>query len=71
MKRKDITALHTKTLEELEKELLEVQKKYRKAELEVVAAREKNTRKPQQLRDDAARILTIIQKKRSEAKGTV
>jgi ribosomal protein L29 len=60
MKRKDITALHQKTVAELIKDLQVKRGQLSKLRLESLTKREKNTRLGRNLRDDIARIQTVI-----------
>lgn len=60
MKRKDIKALHGKDRAELEKELTVKRKELTKLTLEQKVKRVKNTRMQTSLKDDIARIATII-----------
>lgn len=60
MKRKEIRALHGKTLAELAKELEVKQTDLNKILREIPVKRPKNTRILRGLRDDIARIQTIL-----------
>lgn len=60
MKRKDIKSLHNKTVPELEKELSGKRLELNKQTLEQKVKRVKNTRARTTLRDDIARITTVI-----------
>ncbi len=61
MKRKEIKELHHKSTVELTKELQLKQKELTKLQLETKVKREKNTRRKRFLRDDIARIFTLLQ----------
>ncbi len=61
MRRNDIKQLHHKTKEELHKEVHAVQSRLTKMELERKTKPEKNFRLAQHLRDDIARIKTVLQ----------
>lgn len=69
MKRKEITALHGKSLGELQKELKNKYAELSKMTLERQVKQEKNNRKAQSIRDDIARIQTVI--KEQAKKGAV
>lgn len=60
MKRNDIKALHEKTSAELIKRLHELETKVAKARLELSAGKLEDTRLISKLRDDIARIKTIL-----------
>ncbi len=60
MKHKDIQALHNKTREELTKELLIKQRELQKLVTEKKLTQLKNTRLPRALKDDIARISTML-----------
>ncbi len=60
MKRKNISALHSKTKEELIKELVTKQKELTKMVTEKGLTRIKNTRLMRILKDDMARIQTVL-----------
>ena len=60
MKRNDIKALHEKTLAELNKQLEELQLQVAKAKLELTAGKLEDTRSIGKLRDDVARIKTVL-----------
>ena len=63
MKRNDIKALHEKTLAELNKQLEELQMQVAKAKLELTAGKLEDTRLIGKLRDDIARIKTILRER--------
>lgn len=60
MKRKDIKALHQKSVTELREDLDKKRKELKKIEIEKKVKKLKNNRLLQTLRDDLARIATII-----------
>ncbi len=60
MKRKDIKNLHHKSAAELVKELVTKQQLLLKTRLETKLKQEKNTRVSRLLRDDIARVQTIM-----------
>lgn len=60
MKRNDIKSLHTKSRTELEKELDEKNRDLVKMTLEQKVKRVKNTRMLTGLKDDIARIATVL-----------
>lgn len=60
MKRRDITALHGKSKAELEKELAGKEREINKLRLERKTKQVKNTRLITNLKDDVARIATVI-----------
>lgn len=60
MKRKDIKALHTKNGVELQKDLLTKQAELKKLIVEKGTTRLKNTRVIRNLKDDLARIYTVL-----------
>lgn len=69
MKRKDIKSLHTKTVQELVKDLAGKQKEITKLVTEKGLTQVKNTRSVRVLKDDVARIMTVLaQMKRKETK---
>ncbi len=63
MKRKDITALHDQTSQELEQQLQELRKSLAKAKLELPAGKLQDVRLPGKIRDDIARIKTVLREK--------
>lgn len=63
MKRGEIKQLQTKTEEELKTNLREVKNILFKAKMDLTQNKLKNTRKLQELRDDIARILTVLKSK--------
>jgi ribosomal protein L29 len=65
MKRNDIKALHTLTREELDKKLSELQKEFAKVRLDHKVGRLKNVRITGTLRDDMARVATVLGMKAS------
>lgn len=71
MKRNDITALHDKTNGELEQQLQELRKSLAKAKLELPAGKLEDTRLPGKIRDDIARVKTILREKQVLAKESV
>lgn len=64
MKRNDITALHHKTSGELEQQLQELRKSLAKAKLELPVGKLEDTRLPGKIRDDIARVKTILSAKK-------
>jgi len=68
MKKQDVTALHQLTLEELASKLIEVEKEYQTARLEMAADKRKNTH-IRLIRDQVARIKTIITEKNTWAEA--
>ena len=60
MKRKDIKALHTKSADELKKELLGVGSQLSKALLERSVKPQKNTRIARTLKNEIAQIMTVL-----------
>lgn len=60
MKQKDIQALHLKSVAELTKELEAKKADLNKYQLEKQVKPEKNTRKKRDLKDEIARIATIL-----------
>lgn len=71
MKRNDISALHEKTTGELEQQLQELRKSLAKVKLELPAGKLADTRLPGKIRDDIARVKTILTQKQLLAKTTV
>ncbi|MBT3249729.1 MAG: 50S ribosomal protein L29 [Candidatus Pacebacteria bacterium] len=71
MKRNDIKALHDKTNGELEQQLVELRKSLAKAKLELPAGKLEDTRLPGKIRDDIARVKTILREKQVSAKESV
>jgi len=66
MKRKEIKSLHTKNREELVKDLVTKKKELVQLQVERVTKPVKNTRMLSQLRDQIARMSTILQEKQKE-----
>jgi large subunit ribosomal protein L29 len=64
MKRNDIRALADKTVEELDKQLGELQAEVTKARLSKMAGKLSNFRLIAMLRDDVARIKTVLKERR-------
>lgn len=64
MKRNDITALHGKTIAELEQQLGELVANLAKAQLELPVGKLSDTRMPGKIKDDIARIKTVIHEKK-------
>ncbi len=64
MKRNDIRALADKSVAELEKQLMELQSEVTKARLTKMAGKLANFRLIAMLRDDVARIKTVLQQRR-------
>ncbi len=64
MKRKDITTLHDRTTIELEQQLQELRKSLATAKLELSAGKLEDVRLPGKIRDDIARIKTILMEKK-------
>lgn len=60
MKRNDITALHEKTTAELQKQLSELQKELATSKLQKVVGKLPNVAKVQVLRNDVARVKTVL-----------
>lgn len=60
MKRKDIKALFSKSKEELTKDVSLKQKELTKVKMAIVMKREKNVRKAQTIRDEIARLRTVL-----------
>ena len=72
MKKKDKVSLHSKSIAELLKELVDTKAKLRTVSLAIAAGKEKNTRQTVLIADNIARIYTVIsEKRRSETKGKV
>lgn len=71
MKRNDISALHEKTSGELEQQLAELKKDLAKAKLELPAGKLADTRLPGKIRDDIARVKTVLSQKQLVAKTSV
>ncbi len=69
MKRKDITALHEMTTDELQQKLAELRKDLAKAKLELPVGKLADTRMPGKIRDDIARIKTVLREKQLAAKN--
>lgn len=63
MKRKDITALHDQTSQELEQRLQELRQSLAKAKLELPSGKLEDVRLPSKLRDDIARVKTVLRQK--------
>jgi len=63
MKSKDIKALHSKTVGELQKDLEVKEREFKKFNLEKKVKQVKNFRLGERLRDDIARIKTVIRQK--------
>lgn len=66
MKRKDFQALHTKDTKELEKELAVKRHNKIKFQLEERVKPSKNVRLIRAVRDDIARILTVINERKQK-----
>ena len=64
MKRNDITALNDQTLGELEQKLTELKKDLAKAKLELSVGKLEDVRLPSKIRDDIARVKTIMTEKK-------
>lgn len=64
MKIADLKQLHTKTEEELRVLLNELKETLFKAKMDLNQNKLKNTRKLRELRDDIARILTVLKMKK-------
>jgi len=60
MKRNDIKALATKTVAELETQLVQLEAEITKAQLAKVAGKLTNIRQVATLRDDLARVKTVL-----------
>ena len=71
MKRKDITALHGQTSQELEQQLQELQKNLAKVNLELPAGKLTDVRLPGKIKDDIARIKTILREQQLLVKTVV
>ncbi len=67
MKRNDINALHTMTVEDLRKKLTELSQAFAKAKLEKKVGKLANRRFAATLSDDIARVKTILTEKEMEA----
>ncbi len=63
MKRNDINLLHEKTLAELQEQLVELNQQWAKAKLELKVNKLSDLRSPSKLRDDIARVKTIMREK--------
>lgn len=63
MKRNDIAALHSKSVDELQTQLVKVQKELAESKLALKVGKLSNTAKVRMLRDDVARIKTIVREK--------
>lgn len=70
MQRRDVQALHAKTIDELTKLLQEAREKRREAALELSQMKAKNTRSLFMTRKEVAQILTVIREKKTEVSGT-
>lgn len=64
MKRKDIAALHDQTTAELEQQLQELRKSLATAKLELSVGKLEDVRLPGKIRDDIARIKTVLGEKK-------
>lgn len=60
MKRNDIKALHDKTPAELQQQLAELQTRLGQAKLELKVGKLEDVRLPSKLRDDIARVKTVL-----------
>lgn len=69
MKRKDIKALHHKSIKELEKELINKIDELRNLKFEKSDKNNKNNRQKRELRDDLARIQTVIRSIKKQEKN--
>lgn len=69
MKRKDIQALHTKTIVELTRDLESKRLELTKIRLEKQMKHEKNNRLSTILKDDIARILTVMRQVQEREKA--
>lgn len=67
MKRKDITALHAQTLEELQVKLRELQQELAQTRVEKAAGKLTNVSLVQTLQNDIARVKTIVTEKQLTA----
>lgn len=63
MKRNDITALHEKTVAELQKQLAEIQKNLATARLQKSVGKLQKPSEIQVLRNDIARVKTVLRNK--------
>ena len=63
MKKKDLTSLKSKSIEELKKLVAEKKLASETAQLKVIAGQEKNLKARKNLRIEIARILTLITEK--------
>ncbi len=63
MKRNDIKALHDKSLAELQAQLRDLQKQLNQAKLEAAVDKLEDVNVPAKLRDDIARIKTVLRNK--------
>lgn len=68
MKRKDIKALISKSKTELVKEVSQKYKDLTKTNMLLSMKREKNVRKAQTIRDDIARLLTVLRQVKMKEK---
>lgn len=68
MKRKDIKALSELSVEKLNEKQLELSREFSKARMELRVGRLKNVRILSNLRDDMARVLTVLNSKKNEVK---
>lgn len=61
MKRNDVTALHDKSVSELQKQLTDLQKKLATAKLQQAVGKLTSTAQLKVLSDDIARVKTVLQ----------
>ncbi|MBI1869409.1 50S ribosomal protein L29 [Candidatus Gottesmanbacteria bacterium] len=68
MKRQDIRALHAKTMEELDQIVVSLRKQIQATRLEKQASKQKNVHSITVIKDDLARILTVLTMKKEKDK---
>lgn len=66
MKRNDITALHGKTVADLQQQLAELRTELGKIQVEKKAQKLSNPRRVSTVKDDIARVMTIIKVKEQD-----
>lgn len=69
MKRKELKSLNELSVEKLQQKQAELSSEFAKARMEHRVGRLKNVRIMSTLRDDIARILTLLQIKKNEVKA--
>lgn len=63
MKKRDLKELHTRTIEELQKALIDIKAEIIKMQIELSRGADKNLNSVRNKKKDLARILTVIREK--------